>query len=79
MKLRRQMQSESVAFSLDRKQLEESLFIFGQDHHRLPERCEYLFKKRADEESIFALQIKTDLTSIRHGSLNADSYECCWL
>lgn len=45
MKLRRQMQSESVAFSLDRKQLEESLFIFGQDHHRLPERRDYLLKK----------------------------------
>lgn len=49
---------ESVAFSLDCKQLKESLFIFEQDRHRLPEKCEYLLKKkkkkRTDEKSIFA-------------------------
>lgn len=44
---------ESVAFSLDRKQLEESRFIFGQDHRRLPERREYLFKKNELTKSQF--------------------------
>lgn len=70
---------ESVAFSLDRKQLENPFLFSDKTTIVYRKDVNICLKKRADEESIFALQIKTDLTSIRHGSLNADSYECCWL
>lgn len=67
---------ESVAFSLDCKQLEESLFIFGQHHHRLPERCEYLLKNELTKSQFLRYRLK--LIRWMQIRINARCCEIIW-